>query len=87
MIFATLREDREDGGWDWDSMANHRLSYALVEISCYPIKSTKIDDNASIRITTARGWNGEDIYNCLVEHTHPTSIVSEVRWNDRITEL
>lgn len=96
VIFATLLEDgapEDEDGWDWDSMASvcdewsHRLSYALVEINCYPIEPTESDAHASILITTARGWNGDDIYKFLVEHPHPKSIVSEVKWNEKTTKL
>lgn len=65
------------------------LFNALVDISCYPIEPKGSDDAdaSSILITSARSWDGEDIFRFLVEHHHPKRIVSEVKWNDRVTKL
>ncbi|KAL3772194.1 hypothetical protein ACHAWU_000542 [Discostella pseudostelligera] len=98
MMFASLRNDRSPKhghGWDWDSMVavcdewSNWLSNALVDISCYPIEPKGSDDAdaSSILITSARSWDGEDIFRFLVEHHHPKRLVSEVKWNDRVTKL
>jgi len=65
------------------------LFNSLVDISCYPIEPKGSDDadTSSILITSARSWDGEDIFRFLVEHHHPKRIVSEVKWNDRVTKL
>jgi hypothetical protein len=65
------------------------LFNALVDISCYPIEPKGSDDAdaSSILITSARSWDGEGIFRFLLEHHHPKRIVSEVKWNDRVTKL
>ena len=58
-----------------------------IKISYYPIEPTESDPNASILITTARGWNGEDIYRFSMDHSHQKSVVSDLKWNYRKTKL
>lgn len=79
--------------WDWNSISNlcqqwsTSLINALVDMTCYPIEPTASDANASILITSARSWHGDDIYKFLVEHEDPRSVLEEVKWNDRVTKL
>lgn len=79
--------------WDWNSMStlcqqwSTRLMNALVDMTCYPIEPTASDANASILITSARSWHGDDIYKFLVEHEDPRSVLEEVKWDDRVTKL
>jgi len=54
-----------------------RLTFALLEISCFPMT-----DQSSVLVTVKRGWDGENVFQFLKDHQ--SQFVAEVKWQDRV---